>query len=317
MGKQRFEDWLSGDLGGRFFILERRVNQARFENWYVPEILRKLGASRALWVRKLQEWEERAREFSLPSLFPEREVCFLDRLDEGEALHVFREASRYPEVYFFFLPGGDLKGAGWSKVPWIVVEEDREVLQRFLQGEAARLGLSFGKGVEEHILRLFEEYELQETEIVSFLEGFRGRRVQREDVEAFFEKNEKILLFRFLDFLGERNTSLALQYAYRLVGQGFPLPLLVTHLARRFRLLAQVFEKGETQRDLWQGKEVNPFEMKKIQKMKDAFSPADIPRIFATLRMADRLLKTQSIDPRLFCVLLVTGVTQPEKPLPG
>lgn len=314
MGKEQFEKWLERDIQGHFWVLERKVSRAHFENWYVPKVLKKIGASRVTWVQGEEEWEGKQKEFVLPSLFSEREVLFLEDLKEVVALKIAREASRYPMLFFFFLTSGDLKEAEWRKFPWIIVGESQEIFERFLLREAQRFGLSLKKEARELLFRLFQEYELQEAEIMDFLKEFAGGgRIEEKDIEAFFEKSERTLLFRFLDALGEKDTPCALQYAYRLVEGRFPLPLLLTHLTRRFRLLAQLYETEEEQRDLWQEKEVSSFEMKKTQKMKMYFAPSDIPRVFAALRMADRLLKTQSVDPYLWCFLLITEITGPSR----
>lgn len=315
MEKQGFEEWLRNELSGNFFLCERRVSQVYFREICVPEIRKKCKALEISWVRGENEWERKRQELVSPSLFPRREVIFLEGFKEEGALKIAQEAPRYSEVFFFLVlsPTEALKEPLWRKFPRIVVEESREVFLRFLREEEARLGLAFEDEARESLFHLASEYELQRGDITDFLERFRGGQVTKDEVEAFFTQSEKVLLFRFLDALGERDTASALRYAYRLMDRQFPPSLLVAHLARRFRLFAQFCKGGETQRDLWQGKEIRPLEARKIERMKKHFAFSDVPRIFAVLRTADRLLKTQNVDSRLWCVLLVSGITRLEK----
>ncbi len=311
--KRRFEEWVQGDIRGNFFVLERRVPQVSFQDVYVPEIRRKFGISRVSWIQKEEDWKGKREELLSPFLFPEREGVFLEGLKEETVWRIAQEASQYDKAFFFFLAPPALKGAFWGKFPWIVVEESREAFLRFLEEEQARSGVFLEEEARETLFQLVLEHELQRGDIVDFLEKFRGERISKDTVEAFFVRNEKVLLFRFLDALGEKDTTSAIQYAYRLMDQQFPPPLLVAQIARRFRLLAQLHEVGGIQQDLWQRREINPFEARKIERMKKHFSPSDVPRVFAHLRTTDRLLKTQSIDLRLWFVLLVSGITQSER----
>lgn len=295
-------------------MVERQVPHARFCEVFVPAIQRKLGASGIRWIRKREEWEAERERLRTPSLFPEREVVFLEGLGEKEAFSIVREAREYPQAFFFCLLSPDaLKETFWQEFPWIVVGESKEAFFRFLETEAKRLGVTLEGDAQETLLHLVTEYELQEGDIQAFLEAFRGGRVGRGEIEAFFIQSEKVLLFRFLDALSEKNAPQALRYAYRLMDHQFPPALLVANLARRFRLLAQFYETGERRKDLLQGRELNPFEARKIEKMQQYFRPSDLPRVFATLRAADRLLKTQSVDSRLWCAILVAQITQPEQ----
>lgn len=317
MGKRRFDEWLREEPLGNFFLCECRVSRVYFQEVCIPEIREKLSTSEVLWIRQEDEWSREQQELLFPSLFRRRKAIFLEDLGEEKVSQIAREASRYPEAFFFFLPSPEaLKEPFWQKFPWIVVEESREVFLRFLREEEVRLGLTLEDDVRELLFRFFSDYELQRGDIVDFLEKFRGGRVTREEVEAFFTQSERVLLFRFLDALGEKDTPSALRYAYRLIEYQFPLSLLVVHLARRFRLFAQFCEGKGMERDLWQGKEINPFEVRKIERMQKHFRLSDVPRIFAILGMADRLLKTQSMDPYLWCALLVSGITQLER-VPG
>lgn len=317
MEKRRFEEWLQEEPFGNFFLCECRISRVYFQEMYIPKIREKLNASEVSWIRQESEWSRERQELLFPSLFRRRKVIFLEDLEKEKVFQIAREAPQYPEVFFFFLPSPEvLKEPFWQKFPWIVVEESREVFLRFLQGEEARLGLFLENDAKETLFRFVSEYELQRGDVVDFLEKFRGERVTKEEVEAFFIQSERVLLFRFLDALGEKDASSALRYAYRLIEYQFPLSLLVVHLARRFRLFAQFCEGKGVKKDLWQGKEINPFEAQKIEKMQKHFRLSDVPRIFAILRTADRLLKTQSIDPYLWCTLLVSGITQLER-VPG
>lgn len=314
MEKRRFEEWLQEEPSGNFFLCECRIPRVYFQEVCIPEIRRKLGVSEVSWVRQEDEWSKEQQELLFPSLFRRKRAIFLEGLAKEKVFQIAREASRYPGTFFFFLsPPEVLQEPFWQKFPWIVVEESREVFLRFLREEETRLGLFLENEARETLFRFVSEYELQRGDVVDFLEKFRGGQITKEEVETFFTQSERILLFRFLDALGERDTSSALRYAYRLVEYQFPLSLLVVHLARRFRLFAQFCEGRGMKKDLWQGKEINPFEARKIEKMQEHFRLSDIPRIFAILRTADRLLKTQSIDPYLWCALLVSGITQPER----
>lgn len=315
MGRKSFEEWLREKEKGSFLILERRVNRARFEEWCIPQLLEKVSASRFSWVRNREEWEEKKKELLLPVLFPEKEVVFLEGIDEGLALAVAGESPSYPLVFFFFLPEGELTRSDWRRFPWIVLKEEG-IFEPFLKNRLQALGLSLEEEARIRLFRLLEEYELQETDIEAFLRQFRrGERIKEKDVEVFFEQSERVLLFRFLDAVGERNASLALQYGYRLLKEKFPLALFLSHLARRFRLLLQLYLVEEKRKDLWQKREISPFEMQKVQRMQAHFSLSDIPRVFQALQMADRLLKTQNIDPQAFLLSLITEIVEPKKSL--
>ncbi|MGQ9623327.1 MAG: hypothetical protein ACUVTO_07845 [Candidatus Caldatribacteriaceae bacterium] len=315
MGRKSFEEWLREKERGSFLILERRVNRARFEEWCIPQILEKVSASRFSWVRNREEWEEKRKGLLLPALFPEKEVVFLEGIDEGLALKIARESPSYSLVFFFFLPEEELTRGDWRRFPWIVLKEEG-VFELFLKNRLQALGLFLEEEARVCLFRLLEEYELQETDIEAFLRQFRrGERIKEKDVEVFFEQSERALLFRFLDAVGERNASLALQYGYRLLGKKFPPALFLSHLARRFRLLLQLYLVEEKRKDLWQKREISSFEMQKIQKMQAHFSLPDILRIFQALQMADRLLKTQSIDPQAFLLSLITEIVGPKKSL--
>lgn len=314
MVKQRFEEWLREEPVGNFFICECRVSRAHFQEMCVPEIRKKFGALEILWIRQGEEWDKKRGELASPSLFPGARVVLLENLEKEKIFQIAQEASQYSKSFFVLLSSPEvLREPFWQKFPWIVVEEDREVFLRFLGEEAVRLGLVFEDDAREALFRLASEYELQRGEIVSFLEELRGNRVTKEEVEAFFTQSEKVLLFRFLDALSERDAPSALRYAYRLMEYRFSPSLLVVHLARRFRLFAQFCANKGTQRDLWQGKEVSSFEARRIEGMKKHFHASAVPEVFAILRTADRFLKTQSIDPYLWCVLLVSKLTQLEK----
>ncbi len=314
MGRKSFEEWLREKEKDSFLVLERRVNRAHFEEWCIPQILEKVSTSRFSRVRNREEWEEKKRELLLPALFPEREVVFLEGIDENLALAIARESPSYPSAFFFFLPEEELTRSDWRRFPWIVLKEEG-VFEQFLKRRLESLGLSLEDRARVRLFRLLEEYELQETDIETFLRRFRrGERIRKEDVEVFFEKSERTLLFRFLDAVGERNTSLALQYGYRLLEEKkFPPTLFLSHLARRFRLLLQLYVVGEKRKDLWQGREVSSFEIQKVQRMQTYFSLSDIPRVFQALRMADRLLKTQSVDSQAFLLSLITEIVEPQK----
>ena len=82
------------------------------------------------------------------------------------------------------------------------------------------------------------------------------------------------------------------------MGVGFPPSLLLTHIARRFRLLWQAQETEEEVVDLWSGRKLSSFEWeRKILKNKNKYNLEEIKRAFEVLYQTDRAIKTRNPDP--------------------
>lgn len=301
MEKVEFKTWVSQEIKGHCFVLEILVGRKYFEDQYWPQIVEKLEGGKVVRLRGKKEWEERGKEAILPSLFGERKILLLEDLEESLALKIKNVTS----PHFLVFISADWRGKkGWSDSTWIKVEESHYNWENFWKDRAKSKGILLDYRVLKSLARWSKEYDWTEEDVEQFLSQFStGETVKMEDVEFYFERNERTLLFRFLDAIGERNRERAIFYLRSLLQIGFPPSLLLANLARRFRLLWQAQETKEEAIDLWSGRKLNPFEWKgKIIKNKDKYSSEEIKRAFEVLYQVDKTLKTQ--NPELETLLL-------------
>lgn len=296
MEKVEFKTWLNQDVKGRCFVLELSVGRKYFEDQYWPQVVEKLGGGKVVRIRGKKEWEERGKKAALPSLFGEQKILLLEDLEEDLALKIKNLRSPH---FLVFISGGWRGVKEWSDSTWIKVEETHYGWENFWKDRAKSRGILLDHRVLKSLSRWSKEYDWAEEDVEQFLSQFsEGETVKVEDIEFYFEKNERTLLFRFLDAIGERNRERAIFYLRSLLQIGFSPSLLLANLARRFRLLWQAQETKEETIDLWSGKKLNPFEWKeKIIKNKNNYSPEEIKRAFEILYQVDKILKTQNPDP--------------------
>ncbi|MEN3187130.1 MAG: hypothetical protein ABDK94_07600 [Atribacterota bacterium] len=298
MGKETFKKWYEHDLSSRFFLFELRIGRKLFEDWYLPFIVRKLKVQRVVEVENEEEWKYVVESFLVPSLFPEAILFVLWGIPERAILKMKDTLASTP-FFFLFIPR-KMEEQKWNDVSCVVVKPDEMILKKFWSSMAQKFGVSLDKVAEEKLLRFLGTYNLGRSDLEYFFSCFTGRKdVTEEEVEWFFEREEKVVLFRFLDALGKREETKTFHYLQMLWRLDFSVSWLIAQIARRFRLLLQCYEGEGMTRDVWQGKDLHPFEAEKVITMKEKYSLSEVRRTFALLRTADRLIKTQSVDPRI------------------
>ncbi|HPZ81218.1 MAG TPA: hypothetical protein PK844_00710 [Candidatus Atribacteria bacterium] len=296
MEKVEFKTWIGQDIKGRCFVLELSAGGKYFEDQCWPQMVEKLGGGKVVRIKGEREWEEKGEEAILPSLFGEKKILLLEDLEESLALKIKKTSSPH---FLVFISSGWRGGKEWDDSTWVKVEPPRGDWEDFWEKEARRRKLSLDYQVVRSLSRWSREYDWGEEDVEQFLSQFpEGETVKMEDVELYFEKNERTLLFRFLDATGERNLERATFYLHSLLGVGFPPSLLLTHIARRFRLLWQAQETEEEVVDLWSGRKLSSFEWeRKILKNKNKYNLEEIKRAFEVLYQTDRAIKTRNPDP--------------------
>jgi len=296
LGKVEFKTWMNQDIKGRCFVLELAVGGKYFEDHCWPQIVEKLGGGKVVRIKGKKEWEEKGGGAILPSLFGEKKILLLEDLEESLALKVKNISSPH---FLVFISSGWRGGKEWSDDTWIKVEPPRYDLENFWKKSAKNKGIFLDNQVLRSLSRWSKEYDWGEEDVEQFLSQFsEGEIVKMEDVELYFEKNERTLLFRFLDATGERNLEGAIFYLRSLLQIGFSPSLLLTNVARRFRLLWQAQETKEETVDLWSGRKLSPFEWReKILKNKNKYNLEEIQRAFEILYQVDKALKTRNPEP--------------------
>ncbi|MCX7667420.1 MAG: hypothetical protein N2Z84_00600, partial [Atribacterota bacterium] len=299
-----FKEWYERDLSSRFFLFELRVGRKLFEDWYLPFVVRKLKVQRVVDVTGEEEWKRVVDSLFTPSLFPEAILFVLWEIPEKVILGAKSTLTSTPFFFLFVSQGMDEQK--WKGVPCVIVKPDEQVLRKFCSSMAQRFNVFLSRVVEEKLLHFLEIYNLGKGELEYFFSCFAGRKdITGEEIEWFFEREEKVLLFRFLDALGRREQAKTFHYLQMLWRLDFSPSWLITQIARRFRLLLQCYEGEVMTRDVWQGKNLHPFEAEKIITMKEKYSLPEVYRIFTLLRTADRLVKTQSGDSRITLTRIV------------
>ncbi len=308
MEKVEFKTWIGQDIKSKYFVLELSVGKKYFEDHCWPLIVEKLGGGKVVRIKGNKEWEERKGEAILPSLFGEKKILLLEELEESLALKI-KKAVSSPH-FLVFLSSNWKGGKEWNDSTWIKVESPRYDWENFWKESAKNKGILLDNRVLKSLSRWSKEYDWGEEDVEQFLSQFpEGETIKTEDVELYFEKNERTLLFRFLDALGERNLERAIFYLRPLLQIGFPPSLLLTHVSRRFRLLWQAQETKEESIDLWSGKKLNPFEWKeKILKNKNKYNLEEIKRVFEVLYQVDKTLKTQNPEPETLLLGMLTRI---------
>jgi len=314
LAKETFREWWSKDSASRLFLFELKVGRKLFEEWHLPLIVEKLAVQKVIQVEGEEEWKEKKTLFLLPSLFPEAMLFLLWGISEKTAWEIKEKFSVPPFFFLAFLR--KVEERKWNDVPWVVIEPDEQALRKIWYSRAQKFDVSLSKAGEKKLFHFLERYDLGMSDVEDFFAYFAGQKeLGGEEVAFFFERDEKVLLFRFLDALGKRDKTGAFHYLQMLWRADFSPSWLIAQIARRFRLLLQVYEGGGTTHDLWQGKELHPFEAEKIEAMKEKYRLPEVHQAFTLLRTADRLTKTQNIDPKIVLARVIEEMMTP--PAPG
>lgn len=307
MARESFKEWLYKETTSRFFLFHLKGSKKLFEEWHLPFIVQKLGIRKIVHIDTEEKWKEEKDSLFAPSLFSETTLFLLWGISEEVAWEI-KERLAITPFFFLFFPSR-ITEKRWKNVSQITMKADTQELQNFLSLEAKKLGVFLSTTAEKKLLHFVLTYHLGEKDIFHFLSFCeRDREIIAEDVESFFAKDERFLLFRFLDAIAKREEVKSFFYLEMLQKIDFAPSWLIAQVARRFRILLQVYEgEGGTQ-DKWQGKELNPFEVEKIMVMKKNYSLPEVYRAFTLLRVADRLIKTQTIDPKAVLARTIGGI---------
>ncbi|MGC8778304.1 MAG: DNA polymerase III subunit delta [Candidatus Caldatribacteriaceae bacterium] len=313
MAKETFRVWWQEQTAARFFLFELKIGRKFFEEWYLPFVEEKLVVKRVVNIESEEEWKEKSSLVLEPSLFPEAILFLLWGIGEKTAREIKEKFSMAP-FFFLFLPR-KVEERRWKDIPWVVVEMDERTFRKFWSSRAQQFNVSLSRMAEQRLFHFLSTCDLGKSDLEYFFAFFAGRNdISGEDVEFFFEREEKVLLFRFLDALGRRDMAKAFHYLQGLWNIDFAPSRLIAQVARRFRLLLQVYEGEKGTHDAWQGKELHPFEAEKVRVMREKYSLSEVYQAFTLLRTADRLMKTQGSDPRIVLARVVEAIMIPQGP---
>lgn len=309
MEKTTFQKWITSDIPSNqyFFLISLNISRHFWEQYYFPQIKNKFQTNIVHRVEDEKVWKEMETKKMLPQLFPIKEIILLDGISEKGAFEIAQKKSIPTHLKFFYLTEDELTKP-WSNVTIIQVGFGEKEFYQWIEKTAGEKFAGLSGAVIKSLYKYWMEYDLSEEDIMGFIRQSQSiSNMTPLDVELFFEKSEKTLLFRFLDALSDRNSQLATQYFCSLLKINYPSHLLLTMIARRFRLIAQVLITGVENQDLWKKNRVSPFEIRKIKTYSKKFSPSEITNFFASLRHMDRLLKTINCD---FSILMLDFIDQ-------
>jgi len=230
-------------------------------------------------------------------LFPKKEILLLDGVSEALAFQIAHGKTSHPHSFFLYIVQNKLTKS-WNDIPLVQVEFTEEEFRQWIQKIAGKsLYSQLSAPVLHSLYQRWKDFDLGEEDIFSFFHHYQPLTgLIPLDVELFFEKSEKTLLFRFIDALSDRNAELATKYFFSLQKINYPPNLLVVMVARRYRLIHQILLIGVDNQDLWKKNKVSPFEIRKIKNFAKKYSPSEITNIFSLLRDLDRLSKTVHCD---------------------
>jgi len=310
MEKMTFQKWLTSNLPKNqcFFLISFNVSRRFWEQYYFPQIKAKFQTNIVHRVSDEKSWKEMEAERTLPKLFPEKEIILLDAISEKDAWEIAQKKSFPAHLIFFYLMSGE-PTQPWPDVTTMIQVGFGE--REFYQWIEKVTGEKFSRlstAVIKSLYKYWREYDLGEEDIIDFIrQAVSSPNITPLDVELFFEKSEKTLLFRFLDALSDRDSQLATNYFCSLIKINYPSNLLISMIARRYRLMAQVLITGVENQDLWKNNRINPYEIRKIKMYSKKYSPSEITNLFHSLRQMDRLLKTTNSD---FSILILDFIDQ-------
>lgn len=310
MAKQSFETWLKDKGRKRWAVVLLGISQSYFEEKILPRVKAELRASRVVKIQSEKEWKEKKNEITRPSLFGEVTLVLLGGVTEKTAEEILSVIKSFSYLYALYFSPNRLRGKFWQNFDQLLISDEGRSWDNFLRTILKEQGIRMSKPAWFKIQRLWQELDLSWEELEQFFRLFpEGEEVTLEEVNAFFERREKGLLFPFLDAVGERRLELANHYLFSLLDIGFSPSLILVHLGRKFRLILQVQETKEDKIDLWQNRKLSPFEMEqKIKKQAQNFSLPEVRNIFHFLHQTDRILKTQRCDPKAIFLDLISQI---------
>ena len=302
-----FEKWLREKFKGNTLLFVGKVNKEYFEKIYLEPLMKHFEVSRVIKIENTQEWKEKNKDLLQTPLFENNKtIVFCSEVEENAFLKIRKSLAKKPNIILI----GTLK----SKPKRL-----RDVPQITLQNLSSAhtlpplIGQSLPKmqpATAKKLVRYWHGANLREEDVVQFLSHFSSlQEIKPEDVETYFENEEKNILFRFLDAVIEGETEKALKYLDLLLKKGFSHSLLISNLARKLRLILQCLEKQQSQVDLWTGRKINNYELHKIARQSSRFSFQKIKDAFRILRENDRMLKTSSVPPQDILFNIVIELT--------
>jgi len=243
-------------------------------------------------ISNVNDWEEKKQDLCQPALFARRILLVLEEVGEKLAVEIWQERRLERDTSILYLLR-DRPGKTWQSVSTVDVSlSDRQLLEGLIK----RCGKTIHSQALGRLVRLWKEYDLKAGDIEQWAGQInREGPIQVQDVESHFEKSEKVLLFGFLDAVSEKNIDTAQRLFAGLMKLGYPPTLLLSNLARRFRLILQALETKEKEKDLWKGTKLSPFEFSKIQKTANNYDSEHISEIFRVFSQVDRHTKSQNI----------------------
>ncbi|HSV31451.1 MAG TPA: hypothetical protein VLH40_05440 [Atribacteraceae bacterium] len=301
-----FEQWIKSDAPGeRFICFHLQVSRSVWEDAFLPRCLTRFRAERVVRITSEEDWEEVRYDLCQPSLFSRRILVLLEEVGSRLAMSLWEEKKLGADTTVLYLLR-ELPGKWWAEVPIVMVSAtDRQFLENLIH----RCGRAIHPQALGILVRLWRDYDLKPSDITQWVKQLSGKNsIEAGEVESYFERSEKVLLFGFLDAASSRDLSLAYRMFTGLMKIGYPPPLVLSHLARRFRLMLQALETKELKVDLWKGTKLSPFEFNKIKKNAGKYTVQQIKAIFAALSRVDWQLKSQSIPFDLLMLDFFTAV---------
>ncbi len=302
-----FEKWLREKFKGNSLLFVGKVNKEYFERTYLEPLMKHFAVSRVIKIENIQEWEKKNKDLLQTPLFENNKaIVFCSEVEENAFLKIRKSLAKKPNIILV----GTLKSKPkkLSDVPQITLQNlsSAHTLPALIRQSLPKMQSATAK----KLVHYWHEANLREEDVVQFLSHFSSlKEIKPEDVETYFENEEKNILFRFLDAVIEGETEKALKYLDLLLKKGFPHSLLISNLARKLRLILQCLEKQQLEIDLWTGKKINSYELYKIVRQSNSFSPQKIKNAFRILRENDRMLKTSSVPPQDILFNIVIELT--------
>ncbi|GEM_PF-1169121 len=309
MEKITFQEWMKGDSAEkhRFYLLQLNISRRFWEQSFFPQVKEKFHTDIVHRFSDDKSWKVKEPDLLIPSLFPKKEIIMLDGVSEEVAHRLSHKAIIPPHCIVLYFISQSLK-KNWLKGIMILIEFEEQDFAHWVLQVSQGLSKNLSPLILKTLYKYWWEYDLLEGDIIDFLLQAKSLpNLSITDLEIFFEKSEKTLLFRFLDALSDRNADLSNQFFFALMKINYPPILLVTMIARRYRLIAQIISTKEENKDLWKNTKLNSFEIQKIKKYTKKYSLSDFKEIFNSLRQLDRLLKTTNSD---FTVLMLDLIHQ-------
>ena len=188
-------------------------------------------------------------------------------------------------------------GAGQLE-PWLVKRAGE--LEFELQPQAARLlAERVGGHVRESDVDRRRRTELANGELEKLALYKPGGTVTAEDVDALVSESIPGSTWAFLDAVGARKGALATSLAERLLGDGTPLPVIVSQLHRRLRdliLVREHIDSGSTNPQIVKDLKLQPFRAKKLAEQARAWTSPQLVAAMVELLALDLRSKGIAVD---------------------